>query len=478
MNLGGALSVTLRDYQLDLVDRGRAAMKRCRRVLLQLPTGGGKTAIASYLAEASSSRGLLVWFVCHRKELVAQTSNTFTRFGIPHGLIAAGRPLDLRWPVQVCSIDTLRGRLPLLQAADLVIWDECHHMAAGTWAAVMGALPPRTRHVGLSATPMRTDGQGLGAYFDELVLGPEVAWLIEQGYLSPYQLFAPPPPPELKATGTRDGTQKQARVMMKPKVTGDIVGHWMRHSEGLRTVAFACNVEHSEHIAERFRSNGIPAAHIDGETRTGDRDRIIRDYAEGRLAVLSNVALFGEGFDLAAIAQRDVTIDSVILARQTSSLPLYRQQVGRALRPQPGKVAVILDHAGNFRQHGFPDDEFEWTLEGREKGASALSIVSKPIDCPGCFRQLRRPCPDVCPSCNTTLRKPVEIVTAEGELECQNTPEQRRADRQRREREEELACRDGLGALIVLASRRGKADPQRWAMRRLAQYAESTRKAA
>lgn len=448
-----------------MIEGARGALSRVRRVLLQAPTGAGKTALAAFMACESYKRGRVVWFVCHRAELVTQTSLTFTKYGLRHGFIAAGRPYEPTQRVFICSIDTLKSRLLTLAAPDVILWDECHHIGAAGWAAVM-AHYPRARHVGLSATPQRLDGKGLDAFFDEMVLGPSVAWLIERGHLSPYKAFAPSSPDMAgvrKAMG--DYSKGDAgKAMDKPKLTGDAIAHWLKLANGLRTVAFGCTVAHSQHLAAQFTAAGIPAAHLDGGTEKGERKAIIERYAAGELRMLTNVGLFGEGFDLAAIAQRDVTIDCVLDMNPTMSLSWHLQKVGRALRPQAGKVAIILDHAGNTLRHGYPDDEREWTLAGREGGGRKAANDEgppPPVICEGCFMAIRRPLPPECPHCGKViLAKPREIEVAEGELEEQTEVHKRQIRAQLKR--EQAEARD-LGALVALGQRRGFASPQQWA---------------
>ncbi|MBF9235552.1 DEAD/DEAH box helicase [Microvirga alba] len=461
------MSVQLRDYQVDVIQGARAALRRSRRVLLQLPTGGGKTALASFMAGETAGKGRPVFFICHRAELVNQTSFTFRKFGIPHGFVAAGLPMDVRQPVQVCSIDTLKNRLHQLPDPALLIWDECHHLAAAGWQKVQNHYGSAF-HIGLSATPCRLDGKGLDAHFDELVTGPTVAWLIEHGHLSPYRAFAPSAP---DMTGVRkqmgDFVRGETeRAMDKPKLTGDAITHWLKHANGMRSVGFAVTVAHSMHMAEQFNAAGIPSAHLDGGTPKADRARIIRDYADGRILVLFNVDLFGEGFDLSAIAQRDVTIDCVLQMRPTQSLGLHLQQVGRALRPSPGKTAIILDHAGNIRRHGLPDDEREWSLEGNQgKGRKAANDNEPPppITCTGCFAQIRRPAPPVCPYCGHHIApEPKKIEVAEGELQ-EITDSEKAAIRANLKREQAEA--KSLQELVALGARRGYKSPQQWAFR-------------
>ena len=449
-----------------MIDGARRELARVRRVLLQAPTGAGKTALATFMAGESAAKGRRVFFVCHRAELVDGTSKTFRKFGIAHGIIAAGYRPDLSQMVQICSIDTLKNRLHVVPEPALVIWDECHHIAAAGWQQVQEHYA-RARHVGLSATPVRLDGRGLDAHFDEMVLGPSVAWLIEQGHLAPYRVFAPSAPDMTgvrKRAGdyARDDTEK---AMDRPQLTGDAIAHWTRFAQGLRSVAFAVTVAHSHHIAAQFNAAGIPAAHLDGGTDKSERQRVIQDYADGKILLLSNVDLFGEGFDLSAIAQRDVTIDCVLQMRPTQSLALHLQQVGRALRPQPGKVAIMLDHAGNTHRHGLPDDDREWSLAGQErKGRGKADNDNEPpppITCGGCFGQIRRPAPHACPFCGFSLvAEAKEITVADGEL--QELTDSDKATIRANLKREQAEART-LADLVQLGKQRGYTSPQNWA---------------
>jgi DNA repair protein RadD len=464
-------SVSLRDYQADLIGGARDALRRVRRVLVQAPTGAGKTVLASFMVGESTAKGMACWFICHRAELVEGTSKTFHKFGQPHGVIASGHPLNLKQLAQVCSIDTLKNRLEQLKAAGciprLAIVDEAHHCSAAGWALVIAWLVAnKCRVVGLSATPKRLDGQGLDAHFDEMVMGPSVAWLIEQGHLSDYRAFAPPGP-DMKGVRKQMGDYAKGETekrVNKPKLLGDMVEHWKRHAYGLRTVGFGITRAHSHQMAAHFKAAGIPAAHLDGETPKAERRAIIRDYAGGGLPVITNVDLFGEGFDLSALAQTDVTVDCVIQGRPTASLALHLQQIGRGLRPADGKVAVILDHAGNIRKHGLPDDEREWSLEGKTKGegkGQADDGPPPPVICEHCFNAIRRPLPLQCPHCGKRLvAEAKEVQVADGDLE-EVTAEEKRVMRQQRVREEIEA--KSLDQLVALARQRGYKFPLKWA---------------
>lgn len=459
-------AIHLRDYQDELISNLRASLRRSRRVLVQAPTGAGKTVLASYMIDGVQSRSQDAWFICHRAELVEGTSKTFSKFGIAHGIIAGGHPTNLRALVQVCSIDTLKNRLDKLKAPRLAIIDEAHHCGAAGWALVVAWLHSQgTIIIGLSATPQRLDGRGLDAHFDEMVLGPAVAWLIENGHLAPYRIYAPSSP-DMKGVRKQMGDfakGETAERMDKPKLTGDAITHWRKYANGLRTVAFGVTRAHSQHIVDSFNAAGIPFAHLDGDTPKGERKQIIQDYAEGRVLGLSNVGLFGEGFDLAAIAQRDVTIDAVLDMAPTMSLAAYMQRGGRMLRPYAGKVGIYMDHAGNSSRHGFFDDEREWALEGKAKGDKAANDNAPlpPITCEGCFMQIRRPTPACCPSCGKRLQaetKPMEV--ADGELK-EMTEADKKAVRAKLKAEQAEA--KTLDELVALGRKRGHKFPVKWA---------------
>lgn len=440
-------------------------MRRNRRVLFQAPTGAGKTALASYMAGETSAKGQQVWFICHRAELVLQTSLTFRKFGIDHGFIAAGYPMNLRAGVQICSIDTLKNRITTLTPPKLAIMDEAHHCGAAGWARVNAWLFENGAYViGLSATPKRLDGTGLDEHFDDIVLGPSVRWLMDNGHLSDYRMFCPDIP-DIRAQAKKKFDDEAGKKM--PPLTGNIIAHWQKYAQGMKTVGFAVNIAHSQHLTRAFLDAGIRAAHLDGGTDKAERKRIIQAYANDDLDVIFNVSLFGEGFDLSAIAQTDVTIDCLIDAQPTQSLSLVLQKDGRVLRPSKGKTAIILDHAGNALRHGFPDDEREWSLAGDDSGNKSTSAGGPPppVICKGCFNAIRRPLPDTCPHCGKSMREEAkEIEVAEGDL--REMDEKAKESLRAKMRREEDACKD-IGALTALAMKRGLPNPSGWAIAKM-----------
>jgi DNA repair protein RadD len=450
--------IVLRDKQIEMIDGTRAAMRRSKRILLQAPTGFGKTVLASFMAGESSGKGNSVWFICHRVELLQGASNTFRKFGIPHAFIAAGYPMSLRELVQVCSIDTLKNRLKNLTAPKIAIIDEAHHCGAAGWAQVAKWLYDSGSWViGLSATPKRHDGQGLAEHFDEMVLGPTVAWLMDNGFLAKYEAFIPDVP-DMSGVKRHMGDFKKSEAadkMDKPTLTGNIIKHWKRNADGLLTVGFGVNVAHSQHLAGSFQAAGIPAAHLDGGTDKGERTRIIQAVARREILVLFNCGLFGEGFDISAIAQTDVTMDCLVDASPTQSLPAVMQRWGRVMR---GKFAIINDHAGNMMRHGFPEDERDWSLDGTEKGKAANDNgPPPPVICEGCFNAIKRPLPPACPHCGKSLQaKAKEIEVAEGELRAVDAAA-KQAVRDKIKRD--LAKAKSVGEMAAVYARMGEKNP-------------------
>jgi superfamily II DNA or RNA helicase len=301
--------------------------------------------------------------------LVDQTCRTLRDFGVDHGVIAAGRTPDRSLAVQVASVQTYVRRLDSFKPA-LIIADEAHHATAGSWRKVI-SHHSQARVLGVTATPQRLDGRGLKDVFDDLIRGPEVADLIDGGHLAPPVYFAPPIVADLSHISIRGGDFAQeelAAEMDKPMITGDAVEHYSRICPGAPAVAFCCSVRHAQHVADQFNAAGRKAATIDGTMDREARREVVRALGDGRLDVLTSCEIINEGFDLPLVA-------AAILLRPTKSLGLHLQQIGRVLRPAPGKTrAIILDHVGNLSRHGFAEDVRDWTLEGRKKKKRKASI--------------------------------------------------------------------------------------------------------
>lgn len=422
-----------------------------KSVLIQSPTGSGKTLLTAHMLRAAADKGMPSWFIVHRRELIKQSTIAFDGEKIKHGIISANfesRKTDL---IQIASIQTLVRRYHKYRVPKLIVWDECHHIASNSWAKIFESFP-NSFHIGLTATPERLDGTGLAKWFRQMVKGPSVSWLIENGYLSPYKLFAPTNI-DLKdvriSMGDYRGTEL-VQVIDKPSITGDAIKHYKKLADNKRAVVFCASIAHSKHVVAQFNEAGVSAVHVDGETDANERDEAIRRFRDGKVKVLSNVELFGEGFDLPAI-------EVAILLRPTQSLGLFLQQVGRSLRPFEGKAhAIILDHAGNSQRHGLPDDEREWSLEGRKKKPRGKPVSSVRI-CPSCFAANRRGC-QICSQCLHTFEvESREIEERDGELSEIDVAQIKR-DRFREQSQSKT-----FDQLFALGKARGYKNPFFWA---------------
>jgi DNA repair protein RadD len=368
-------ATVLSPYQTRALDDIRSSFRGGRRrVLYVLPTGGGKTLIFCFLAAEAARRGKRILILAHWQELVEQTSAALAAMGVPHGIIAAGyAPADA--PVQVASVMTLVRRLDAVGNFDLAVIDEAHHAIARSWRLLLDSFE-KAFVLGVTATPERLDGRGLGDIFEDMVVGPGVGELTGKSYLCAARTYAWRPP-DLSGVRTRAGdyaSEDLSRVMSGSTIAGDAVAHYDDLCRGLPALAYCCSVEHSKLVAARFREAGFRAEHVDGETAADVRLSTIGALGEGRLDVLRNCYLFTEGVDVPALG-------AVLLLRPTKSLALYLQMVGRALRPSPGKgKALILDHAGNVWRHGLGDDPRHWSLDSKKRKAGTVPVK----ECPDC----------------------------------------------------------------------------------------------
>lgn len=444
----------LRGYQDRAIDALRSAFQSgAMAPLLCLPTGGGKTVILATIAAQAAARGRHVLILVHRRELIHQTASKLAWAGLDHGVIAAGHPVtDAR--VQVASVQTIVRRLPRIAwTPSLVIIDEAHHAAAGSWRQILEHWPDAYR-LGVTATPCRLDGRGLSEAFDQLVTGPSVADLVFWGFLSPARIYAPPVVADLSGVRRRAGdyaNDQAAAAMDRPTVTGDAIAHYQRLAAGQQAIAFCCNVAHAVSVCNAFKTAGIGAALLLGDTP--DRDQVVAQYAAGAVRVLVTVDVVSEGFDVPAAS-------CAILLRPTQSLGLYLQQVGRVLRPSPGKdAALILDHVGNVTRHGFPDDPREWNLaEGIVRGGRGTAAPSVRT-CPECFAAFK-PAP-ICPVCGAQCApiKSRKIQQLAGELRELKREEVRQRGEERRKQGQART----LQQLIALGQARGMKNPVGWA---------------
>lgn len=434
----------LRPYQNQLANDIRGAFgSGANRPLAVSPTGSGKTVLFSYITSQVLKRGSRVIIVAHRREILDQISATLKRVGVPHGFIQAGKSTSNQ-PAMVASIQTLARRLDTIPAPDLVIIDEAHHSVSKSYVQMFAAWP-NAKFIGVTATPERLDGKGLGAMFDRMVMGPSVQWLIDNGFLAQPVYYAPREVVDLSQVHTIAGDfdrSEAEEIVDTPRITGDAVTHYVRFCNRQRAVAFCISVAHAQHVADTFNSCGIPSASIDGTLDPEVRKQRVEDLTAGKILVLTSCELISEGFDLPAV-------NAAILLRPTQSLSMHLQQVGRALRPYPGKTnAIILDHVGNCLRHGLAEQERDWDLGGREKRLKKSSLVETK-QCSKCFAIFAG---TVCPQCGSQREIAVrEIEEVDGELQRLSIED---ISKKREERREEGKCKT-LDDFRALAKLRG-----------------------
>lgn len=409
----------LREIQARLTEQG---ITRKPRLMIQLAAGGGKTHLAASMTKSALEKGGTAAFLCHRDYLLFQTANTFNEVGIRHSYLAAGKTLNPKSKSHIGMIGSLKSRQHKIAAPNICHSDEAHHGVAKTWREAIEKWPDTT-FIGLSATPgARTDGVPLSEIYDGIVCGPSVAELMAMGALSQYKWFQGKPPAELLALklSKSDSADKQAEIMDKPVIIGDMVGNYKQKAMGKKAVYFAPNIKMSMDLADAFNAAGVPFQHMDAHTEDWKRRSIARAIAKGELLGFTNVAIAGEGFDLAAQAGMDVTLEVTGLCRRTQSLPLLIQMAMRCMRAKP-TPGLIFDHALNYDLHKWlPSDDITWTLDGAIRKPKEL----KAVQCPTCLATAYPGPGGTCKHCGSSLkdgkiegvRTRTEMEIIEGEL--------------------------------------------------------------
>lgn len=447
--------IQLRDYQEKIIFLARQALKQFKKILIQAPTGAGKTAITVHMMSVAASQGKKAMFIVHQTELLQQTSKALWRQHLEHGQIASGKRIS-RLPVQVASVQTLVNRLDQYDEPDLIIIDEAHRANSNSYKKVVEAWP-NAFLIGLTATPQRTDGKALGEMFNEIVRGPEIRWLIQEGFLSDYVVFAPSVGIDTSSVSTSMGDfnkKELAAITDKPTITGDAVNHYKKLTSGKQCVVMCVNIEHARHVADSYNAAGVVAASIEGNMSQAEREVIIEKFKVGEISVITNVQLLIEGVDIPSI-------EVVQWLRPTQSLIVYMQGNGRGLRPFEGKDRlVILDHVGNAHKHGLPCEDRDWSLEGKKKGKRKTKDDDEPDvqvqQCMKCYAVFK-PGPDNCPMCGAVIERKVrKIEQVEGELQAVDM------EMVRRERKREQGMAQSLSELIQLGRRRGMKKPEAW----------------
>lgn len=447
----------LRPYQIDLIDRTREALRVSPNVLMQSPTGSGKTAMLVHMMKTAASRGKRSFFCVHQNELLSQTSKALWHQQLTHGVIASGR-VQSNQPVQIASVQTLVRRTDKYAPPDLIIIDEAHRAAADTYRRVIDAYPG-ARVIGLTATPERTDGKGLNDIFQDIIEGPTIRQLIDAGYLCDYEIFAPSVGVDLSGVGKLAGdyNKKQAaEAVDKATITGDAVDHYRKLANGKRCVVMCVTIEHAKHVAAQYNVAGIPAACIEGGMSNSERDDVLQRFGTGALKVVTNVQLLVEGVDIPSI-------EVVQWLRPTQSLIVWMQGNGRGFRPSDGKERlIILDHVGNTERHGLPDEDRLWSLDGKKGRQKREGEAEKGFavqQCKSCF-SVFRPGVTACPTCGAEVElRTRKIEEVDGELSKVDLA----AERAKAEQRKLQGTARSLEQLVRVGQQRGMKNPAAWA---------------
>ena len=406
--------IELRDYQIDAINQVRRAYSQGhRRILLVAPTGSGKTIIGTNVLNSAAQKSKSGIWVAPRREIVKQTSEKLEHIGCDHGILMAGHDRRITTKIQVASIQTYHRRKNNknfhVPPGNVIVFDEAHLSLAKSWQEMASDYPGAVL-LGLTATPCRGDGAGLGSFWQTMIEVTTVEQLMIDGWLVRAKFYAPDNPnmkgvPESGGDWTKKGA---GSVMDKPHLVGDIVDNWIKYSEQRPTVVFASTVAHSMHIAEAFNAAGYRFEHLDGKTPREERDGILGRLEAGDINGVSNCQVLHEGWDQPAVS-------CMVDAQPTKSYGRHLQKVGRILRPAVEKNdALVIDHAGNVYRHGFPEEAGGWTLDDSVKIQNVRKEKRKDEHqlqtCRHCFTVFEG---HICPACGTAMTKKARNVNIE-----------------------------------------------------------------
>lgn len=368
----------LRDYQENMVyDIENSWNSGIRSICIQLPTGAGKTRVLRTIIDNHSLSKKVIYVIAHRKNLVQQLSDELTEIELQHGIIGARSPY-IKYRVQVCSMQTLVRRIDKLPEPEIIIVDEFHHGRSKSYMQIFKTWAG-AKVLGCTATPRRPDGKSLSDITQKLIIGPEPAELIERGFLSEFDYYAPNDV-DMNGVHQRMGdfiTSESAERVDKRKVTGSAIDHYRKYSDHKPAIVACVSIEHCLHVEKEFNDAGYKFKAIHSKMDDKEITNAMNGLRDGSINGLVNCDLISEGVDIPAVT-------TLIGLRPTNSEVIFLQQCGRVLRIAPNKNrAIILDHVGNFERHGMPDDHREWSLIGEQQRESHKSKYKR---CPECLR--------------------------------------------------------------------------------------------
>ncbi|MCO0806725.1 DEAD/DEAH box helicase [Lactobacillus helveticus] len=355
------------------------------------------------IARRTTKNNKRVIFLIHRKEVLNQAIETFRNQDVNPDLLTAG------------MVQTLTRKADKLDVPDLILVDEAHHALAKSYQRILNKFPKAIVLL-FTATPHRTGRQQLDQIADDIIVGQSIHELTDKGFLAPFRYFQPPNDFNsklLKRSSTGDFTNESMQQAMSTKIFGHIVKQYKRIASGMQAVVYTYSIDSAIKIAAEFNSEGISAIEVDGMTPKEKRAVAVKKFREQEIKILVNVNIFTEGIDLP-------NVDCVIMARPTASLALYLQFSMRCLNPRPGKTAIIIDHANNFKTFGYPDDDRDWKQAIKSGKQKSKSLLKDPglsiVTCDYCFAVVKtREVKDgKCPICGKPIKvheaKPVRDV--------------------------------------------------------------------
>lgn len=423
----------LRPKQSSLLgDLRQTVRSGSRRPLVVAHCGFGKTILMADLIRSARERSNPTLVLAPRRVLIYQTAEKLGSVGLDYGIIMSGERRRPSEPVQVASVPTLyrrhqEGRMQL-PPAKVILIDESHCQMGKATLGLLSCYPDAFV-VGFTATPARSDGRGLGEVYDSMVEGPSIPESIADGHLVPLRYFGGDKP-DLSGVKVQGGDYVQSELgdrVDQPKLIGDIVSNWARIASDRQTVVFAVNVAHSRHLCDEFRSVGVAAEHIDGDTPNEERRGIQARLESGETQVLCSCEVVSYGWDCPVVS-------CGVFASPTKSIARYIQKAGRLLRTHPGKEdAILIDHAGVVSELGFVDEDIPWSLDGNGKIQDRIESERKkpePITCDACGTTFR-PAPE-CPECGHEMagKASKAIETHEAELQEINRKTKQKMNRE------------------------------------------------
>jgi superfamily II DNA or RNA helicase len=393
----------LRTYQIKLInDLKESLAKGNKNIMVQSPAGSGKSVTMAEIARRATKKKKFVLFIVHRHELVDQIKKTFELQNVDFSFC------------YIAMVQTVTRHLDKINYPRLILVDEAHHSLAKSYIRIFKYFS-KANVIGFTATPWRLSGKGFTDIYNDLILGPSIKWLIKNHYLAPFNYYSAKliDTNLLKKSSTGDYTHKSMEKAGEKIIYGDIVKSYKKFANNTKAIVYTYNVASAKRVAQEFNQAEIKAKEVDGKTDKEIRKKIMTSFRNGKIQILVNAELYGEGIDVP-------DCETVIMLRPTESLSLFIQQSMRAMRYQPGKHAVIIDQVANYLKFGLPDQDRNWTLQDREKHPRKEStpdgIMIK--TCPDCFAVIAAGCIK-CPLCGHDFSAEIKRLEQKKEQKLQ-----------------------------------------------------------